>query len=413
MKKKYLTAAALTGVLGVALAGLTACSNGSSADGGTETIVFQNQFSDAESAEAEKLVAEYEADNPGVEITLQRDNDASYYDKLVTQITAGKGPDIVRLEPPKVSQYASSGFLAPIDEALGDDADYFANTLEAARLDGKTYGLPQDVSTLALFYRTDLLAAAGIQTPPATWDELKTDAVKLTGNGKYGIGLFGGWGAYEFYPWLWQAGAEVVNDDGTKAVFDSPEGVDALTFWTDLQATAMPPGMASATEDDVRGPFVNGDIAMFTSGPYMASTLTEAGLTPEQWGVAPLPKGKDEASVLGGMDLAVLQNSQHKEAAIDFLAWFGSDDVQTTWASDLGYVPAKKSLYEAAPFSTDPNTVTFGEIIENSRSRPTITRAADVDGALGDAVAAGLSGSSSPADAMKAAAEKANAAING
>ena len=412
MKKKYLTALALTGIVGISLSGLTGCSS-SSGSGDVETIVFQNQFSDAESAEAEKLVTQYEADHPDVQITLQRDNDGSYYDKLVTQISAGKGPDIVRLEPPKVSQYASSGFLAPVDEALGDDADYFANTLEAARLDGKTYGVPQDVSTLALFYRKDLLTAAGIDAPPTTWDELKSDAVALTGDGKYGIGLFGGWGAYEFYPWLWQAGADVLNDDGTEAVFDSSEGVDALTFWSDLQESAMPPGMASATEDDVRGPFVNGDIAMITSGPYMTATLKEAGLTDDQWGVAPLPSGKDEASVLGGMDLAVLQNSSHKEAAIDFLTWFGSDEVQTTWASDLGYVPAKKSLYESAPFSTDPNTVTFGEIIDGSRSRPTIPRAADVDSALGDAVAAGLSGSSSPADAMKSAVEKANAAIDG
>jgi multiple sugar transport system substrate-binding protein len=412
MKKTHRSALALAGIIGITLAGLTGCST-SSSDGGTETIVFQNQFSDAEAAEAEKLVAKYEADNPGVKIDLQRDNDSSYYDKLVTQITAGKGPDIVRLEPPKVSQYAASGFLAPIDAALGDDADYFANTLEAARLDGKTYGLPQDVSTLALYYRKDMLTAAGITAPPTTWDELKSDAVALTGDGKYGIGLFGGWGAYEFYPWLWQAGADAVNDDGTKAVFDSPEGIDALTFWSELQSTAMPPGMASATEDDVRGPFVNGDIAMFTSGPYMASTLEAAGLTDAQWGVAPLPKGKQEASVLGGMDLAVLQNSKHQDAAIDFLTWFGSDDVQTTWASDLGYVPAKKSLYEAAPFSGDPTTVTFGQIIDGSRSRPTIPRAADVDSALGDAVAAGLSGSSTPKDAMTSAAEKANAAIDG
>jgi len=403
-------AVALTAVLATGM--LAACSGGGSA-GGDVTLTFQNQFSDSESAEMAKLVKEYEKATPGVTVKLARDNDSSYYDKLVTQITAGKGPDIVRLEPPKVAQYAASGWLAPVGGALSSTDDYFANTIDAATVKGKIYGMPQDVSTLALFYRKDLFAAAGITAPPTTWEELKADADKLSGNGKYGIGLFGGWGAYEFYPWLWQSGAEVLTKDGKKAAFGSADGVAALQYWVDLQKSDMPPGMATATEDDVRGPFTNGDVAMLTSGPYMTGILKDAGLTEEQYGVAPLPKGKQAASVLGGMDLSVLQNSKHQKEAVAFLKWLGSDKVQTTWSKDLGFVPAKKSLYDSSAFSGDPNIATFGTIIEASKSRPTIARAGDVDSALGKAVGAALSGSQSAADAMKAAAQEADAAING
>lgn len=409
--KKILTAVTVSALVGIALAGCASSAPGAS--NGPVTLTFQNQFSDAESAEAQKLVDQYHAEHPDVTVKLVRDNDSSYYDKLVTQITAGKGPDIVRLEPPKVAQYAASGFLAPVDEALGDTTDYFQNTIDAATRDGKVYGVPQDVSTLALFYRKDMFAAAGISAPPTTWEELKTDADKLTGDGKYGIGLFGGWGAYEFYPWLWQSGAEVLNDEGTEATFDSPDAVRALTLWTDLQATDMPAGMATATEDDVRGPFTNGDLAMFTSGPYMTSILAGSGLTDDQWGVAPLPADKESASVLGGLDLGVLANSPHQAESLDFLSWWASDDVQTTWASDLGFVPVKKSLYESAPFKDDPNVAVFGQIIEASLSRPTIDRAADVDAALGNAVAAALSGASSPKDALTDAVKTSNDAING
>lgn len=412
MKNKILAIVAVGVVLG---ATLSACgsSSGDSANGGHVTLTFQNQFSDTESAEITKLVAAYEKGHPDVTIKLARDNDSSYYDKLVTQITAGRGPDIVRLEPPKVSQYAASGFLAPVDGALGPSSDYFANTLEAATRDGKVYGVPQDVSTLALFYRKDMFAKAGITAPPATWDELKADATKLTGGGKYGIGLFGGWGAYEFYPWLWQAGGEVLTDDGKQPAFDSDAGVKALTLWADLQKTAMPPGMATATEDDVRGPFVNGNLAMFTSGPYMTSTLDSAGLPKDSWGVAPLPADVESASVLGGMDLAILKNSDHQKEATAFLKWLGSDKIQTEWATDLKYVPAKKSLYEAEPFASDPNIKTFGAIIEASKSRPTVARAADVDTALGNAVGAALSGSASPKDALAKAASEAKDALGG
>jgi multiple sugar transport system substrate-binding protein len=393
---------------------ITGCSTSAGgADDGT-TITFQNQFSDAEYAEIQKLVAYYEDQNPNVTIELVRDNDSSYYDKLTTQIAAGKGPDIVRLEPPKVAQYITNGWLAPLDDVITDAnaGDFFQNTLDAASIDGIPYAVPQDVSTLALFYRTDMLEAAGIETPPTTWDEFVADAEALTQGGNYGTGLWGGWGAYEFYPWLWQSGAEVLNEDGTEAVFNTPDAVSALQLWTDLQATAMPAGMATATEDDVRGAFVNGNLAMFTSGPYMTSILEEAGIG-DVWAVAPLPEGKIAASVLGGMDLAVLNNSKNQEAAKDFLIWLIQDDVQTTWATDLGFVPVKKSLYDAPEFADDPVIAAFGEIIAASKSRPTIPAAGDVDAALGEAVQAALSGAATPQEALDAAVEKANAAING
>ena len=354
----------------------------------------------------------YESENPGVTIKLARDNDSSYYDKLVTQITAGQGPDIVRLEPPKVSQYITSGWLAPLDDVVTDanKSDFFANTIEAASKDGHVYAVPQDVSTLALFYRTDMFESAGLSGPPSTWEELVADAKALTKDGNYGIGLFGGWGAYEFYPWLWQSGAEVLNDDGTEVVFDSADAVRALQLWVDLQASAMPPGMATAGEDDVRGPFSNGNLAMFTSGPYMTSILDSEKLG-DVWAVAPLPKDKVSASVLGGMDLAVLTNSKNQEAAQKFLSWLMQDTIQTKWATDLGFVPVKKSLYDSDAFADNASMKAFGEIIENSRSRPTIDRAADVDSALGEAVQAALSGASTSKEALDAAAAKANAAM--
>lgn len=399
---------------------LAGCTPGTTSESGGDssgdtTVVFQNQFSDDEAAEMAKLVEQYEAENPGVTIQLVRDNDSSYYDKLVTQITAGRGPDIVRLEPPKVSQYLNNGWLAELDDVVTPETvgDYFANTIEAASKDGSIYAVPQDVSTLALYYRKDLFEDAGISAPPTTWEELKENAEDLTDGRIYGIGLFAGWGAYEFYPWLWQSGAEVLNADGTEAVFNSADGVRALQLWTDLQQTAMPQGMATATEDDVRGPFENGTLAMFTSGPYMVSTLRADGLSDDEWGVAPLPADQTEASVLGGMDLAVLTNSEVQDAAKDFLTWLMTDEVQTGWAQALGYIPVKESMYSLPAFADDETVKIFKDIVAMSKSRPTIEWAADVDTALGEAVQAALSGSATPQEALDAAVNTSNAAIKG
>lgn len=421
MRRNLAPLIAVPVVVVLALAGCSSAGGSGSSGGGSgsaaqpATVVFQNQFSDSESTEMAKLVTQFHAKHPNVTIKLARDNDSSYYDKLTTQITAGQGPDIVRLEPPKVSQYLNNGWLAPVNNVVpaSAKADYFPNTIAAASKGGDLFGVPQDVSTLALYYRKDLMTTAGITAPPTTWDELTADATKLTSGNVKGIGLFGGWGAYEFYPWLWQSGAEVLSSDGSTATFNSPEGVKALQLWTELQKSAMPKGMAAATEDDVRGPFENGTVAMFTSGPYMVSTLRADKVPDSKWGVAPLPAGKTSTSVLGGMDLSVLKNSKVKPAATEFLTWLMQDSVQQTWATDLGYIPVKQSMYSQPAFAKDPTVSIFKDIVANSKSRPTIARAADVDTALGNAVQAALSGAASPQQALDDAAAKADAAIKG
>jgi ABC-type glycerol-3-phosphate transport system substrate-binding protein len=369
------------------------------------TITFQEQFNDAESAQIEKMLPEFNALHPEITVKLVRDNDTSYYDKLVTQITAGSGPDIARVEPPKAAQYVAAGWTAPLGDAV-DAGEYFESTLAGLTKDGELYGVPQDVSTLALFYRTDQLPTA-----PATWDELKADVAGLTKDGNYGIGLFGGWGAYEFYPWLWQAGAQVLSDDGTTAVFNSPEAVSALQLWVDLQKSGMPDGMATATEDDVKARFISGNLAMFTSGAWAIQSLQDADID-GKWAVAPLPKGEQAASVLGGMDLVVLQNSKNQEAAKTFINWLMQDDVQKEWDSALTYIPVKSALYDDPTFKDDANVAVFAQILQDSKSRPTVAAAGDVDTALGNAVQAALSGTASPQDALDAAVAQANEALS-
>jgi ABC-type glycerol-3-phosphate transport system substrate-binding protein len=374
------------------------------------TITFQEQFNDEQSAAMEDLVAKFESENPGITVELLRDNDSAYYDKLVTQITGGQGPDIARVEPAKAPQYIASGWALPLDDVI-DAGEYFPAALDAVTSDGQLYGVPLEVEGLGLFYRSDLLAEVGFDEPPATWEEFTEAATALTGDGRYGAGLFGGWGAFEFYPWLWQAGAEVLNEDGTEAIFNSPEAVEALQLWVDLQATAMPAGMATATEDDVKGPFISGTLGMFTSGPWAISALEEAGID-GLWSVAPLPAGAESATVLGGMDLLVLENSEHPDEAKAFLAWLMADENIRDYYLAVGGVPAKTTLFDDPAFAEDPYLPAFQDILDQARSRPTVAAAGDVDSALGTAVQAALAGTATPQEALDTAVAEANEALS-
>lgn len=395
-------AIALVAAVSAAVFAMTGCSaKSSTGSGGDEkaTITFQEQFSDAESAQFAKQLKDFEKQHPNITVKLIRDNDSSYYDKLTTQIAAGKGPDIARVEPPRASQFIAAGWVSPLGDAAGKKSDYFPASLDSVTKDGQLYGAPIDVSALALYYRTDLFKAAGISTPPATWDEFTADAKQLTRGDVHGVGLFGGWGGFEFYPWLWQSGAEVLNGGQTKAVFNSAEAVKALTLWSDLQKTSMPKGMAAATEDDLKGPFISGKLAMLTSGPWLLPSLKTAGID-GKWAVAPLPKDQQSATVLGGLDLVLLKSSQHQDADKTFVKWLMQDSVQKTWASSLGYLPVKTALYDDPTFKDDASIASFSQVLQQAKSRPTVAAAGDIDTALGTAVQAALSGSKTPQQAL-------------
>jgi len=383
------------------------------------TIKIVHQFGDAESDKFGEIVAEFEAENPTIKVEQERNNEQNYYDKLVTTILGGSAPDIARVEPPKAAQYIAAGYAAKLDDfvAAKVQADFFEGTLEPLTKDGSLYGVPQDVAVLSLFYRTDLFQAAGIGGPPATWDELVTAAKALTKDDTYGIGLFGGWGAFEFYPWFWQAGGEMLKEEGGKLApaFNSPEGVAALQFWVDLVKTykVMPEGTATQGEDEVKGPFIAGRIAMFTSGSWSISSLKEVKEIDGKWAVAPLPKGKQEASVLGGMDVIILEQSKHKAEAAKFLEFWMRDDIQLDWAKSLGFLPVRKSLYGDPFFKSDPFIQAFSQQLEVARSRPTIAQAGEIDDLFGKAVQAALSGATTPQEALDDAAAKATEVLAG
>lgn len=407
MRHKVLAIAAAS-VLAVGLAG---CSTGDAGADGDVTIKFQEQFTDAQSEAMKALVARFEEETPGIKVQLLRDNDSGFYDKLVTQITGGAGPDMVRVDPAKAPQYIASGWTLPLDDVI-DASEYFPAALEAVtKADGTLHGVPLDVDALALFYRTDLLEAAGLDAAPTTWDEFQAAAEAMTVDGNYGAGLFAGWGAFEFYPWLWQAGAEVLNDDQTEAVFNSPEAVSALQFWVDLQKSAMPAGMATADEDAVKGPFIAGKLGMLTSGPWMIPSLKNADID-GTWAVAPLPAGKESATVLGGLDLLVLKNSKHPDETKQFLAWLMEDQNIGEYYSAIGGIPAKTSLFEDPKFADDPYVAQFKLVLEQARSRPAIANSIEVDDALTEALQAALAGTATPQEALDKAVQKANKALS-
>ena len=115
-----------------------------------------------------------------------------------------------------------------------------------------------------------MFKAAGIDAPPTTWDEFEADAEKLTDPpDQYGYEMFASESAYYWYPWLYQAGGDLLTEDGKDVAFNSAEGKKAAEFYVNL-AKYAPPDYLNSNSYDGRVAFANGQVGMYMAGAWFA-----------------------------------------------------------------------------------------------------------------------------------------------
>ncbi|WP_432514437.1 ABC transporter substrate-binding protein [Kineococcus sp. SYSU DK001] len=195
---------ALTGaVLGASAIGLGGCarfggnSSSGSGDGSGVQLTLMAWADATQAAQYEKVFATFHEKNPGVTVTLEWMDVASYQDKLNTKFAAGSPPDVMFLVGRWLGEYASRGALANLDEhtdVLDFDA-MDAKLLESSRLGGTTYAVPTGSTTNGLVYNTKVLADAGLTLPDDatwTWEEFaafNVEITRATGGKTYGTGF--------------------------------------------------------------------------------------------------------------------------------------------------------------------------------------------------------------------------------
>jgi multiple sugar transport system substrate-binding protein len=297
-------------------------------------------------------------------ITIERTADQAVTDNLLQAATSGNTPDLVILDNPLVAQFAETGLLVSNESDGLDASGQMENILAASEVDGQSYGGSVGANTLALYYNTELFAAAGLQ-PPTTWDELTAAAAQLTSGDVKGIG-FSAFaseeGTFQFLPFFWGAGAEL--DD-----ISSPEAVQALTLWTDLVTSgSASQSNLNANQQDVRDQFSAGKLAMMVNGTWQLSTLDEAG-TP--YAVVPIPAvdGGDAPSPLGGEFIEVVaSDAAHEEASATFAECFIDPANLSAWTEGQTYVePYADAAEEQA--AEDPALAPWVQAVSVARGR--------------------------------------------
>jgi multiple sugar transport system substrate-binding protein len=348
-------------------AALASASCGGSGSDPTQSVIKLQAFGDPAEIDAYKeLIAAFERENKDVRVQFipvgkQKDHMA----KLTTSFVGGDAPDLFLINFRRFGQFAEKAVLEPLGPRIFERGkikreDLYEQTVEAFTYNDTVSCIPQNVSSLVVYYNRKLFEEAGVPFPKDDWlwKDFSAAVLKLTrdvdGDRKtdvYGL-------AFEPYliriaPFIWQNGGEIVDDlnKPTKLTLDGPTAGTALKFLKTLGSYGAVPPQAEAMTEDADARFARGGVAMLLqSRRYTATLRPIKGL---DWDVAPLPMRRKKHTALHSDAYCMAKDSKQKDAAYRFVEYALSPAGAEILARSGRTVPAVKSIAES-PVFLDP-----------------------------------------------------------
>jgi len=363
-----------------------------------------------------KLIDAWNADHPDEEVTfieLSTDANEQRSQMIQNAQTESDAYTVLSVDVVWTSEFAANQWI----EALPEDEFPLDENLDAINETGmyndQLYAVPASSDGGLLYYRTDLLEAAGIDGPPETWDELKADCEKIqaTPEGE-GVECFAG--QFEKYEGLTVNFAEAVNSsggviteaDGTPNV-DTPEALEGLTRLVDwFEDGTIPEEAITYQEEEGRQAFQAGKLIFHRQWPYqygLANATDGSSKVAGKFDVAPLPGDGDNpgASSLGGHNDAISAFAENQATAVDFIKYMTSEESQRIAIEEASLAPSIESLYTDPQLVKDfPYLPALADSIDTAVPRPRVVPYGDVTEAIQDAAYGALTGETSPEDAL-------------
>jgi multiple sugar transport system substrate-binding protein len=382
------------------------------------SIEYWQYFYQSKQDLVNQLIQEFQTQNPNIEIvhnsTIPYEQ---YQQKLAAAAPANQGPDVVNLYYGWLGTYTQSGYLQELPASAFPTAtlekDFFP-VVQGAKLQGKYWGVPTAVRTLALYWNKDLYTAAGLDPnkPPTTWEELVDHALKTTkrsADGKLDTAGFA-WGPDgQGHQW-WreclnrQNGLVPMTPDLKKLNWTDPKGVEAFTWWTDLVTKHKVAEPGFFTDDQTS--FKTGHAALHIDGSFRLSTFKNDAPN-LNYAIAPLPAHSSKATYSSFWVNCITKRATgpRLEAATKWLQFLTTPEVMRQWVDKVGELPARTAVASEDKFAKDPKLGPFLQSLDYGYATFFVDEAADRQAVL-DAVNEVILNGTSPAQAVKGAADK-------
>lgn len=321
------------------------------------------------------LIPAFEAEHPNIKVNAISVPYDTFREKLLSALAAGTAPDLIRSDIIWVPELAELGALTALDTAMPDFAEYkelvFPGPLSTNFWKDHYYGLPLDTNTKVWLYNDAVYTAAGIESAPATLDQLEADcqAIKAVNPDAY---VYAGDGMYPWVtlPWVWSFGGSITDEAITTATgyLNGPDTVAAYTYILKLyEEGCIAPVIMGDGVDTFTG-FATGVYAAMDNGPWSYSILS--GQFPDfTFKTALFPAGKaGSIDVVGGEDINLMTQSKNPEAAMEFIRFLMSKEYQLTMM-EVGQIPVRSDLLDTDEVKNHPYLGIFLQQLETSQAR--------------------------------------------
>jgi ABC-type sugar transport system, periplasmic component len=409
--------ATLVAASAIAFAG---CSSGATPAPGSVTLnaLFMKQaaYSDAD---VKSMADAFTAANPNIKINLEFVQYEALHDKIVTDQVGGSGQyDTVLVDTPWPAEMAKANIVQDITDKIPADfkSGVFDTAWTSSAYQGKYYGVPWINDTKFFFYNKQMLADAGITTPPKTWDDVITAAKAIKAKGAVKYPLVWSWTQAEAVICDWaelagtMGGANFVDDSG-KATFNSGGGLAALTFMKKtLDDGLTNPASLGFDENAVNSTMAAGQAAMALNWTYGLSVMNDPAQSKVAGQIevtaAPGSTSTPTAGVNGGMSIALTKSTKHPAEALQFALWMASQAMQEKY--DANTLPEWKASFDnpdltkAAPALFAAAKVQFAALV----TRPVVPYYTKLSSALQVAIQEALKGTKTPQQALDEVAAK-------
>lgn len=322
------------------------------------TFLDPANTSNGRSVALSQMIEEFEAENPGITVKVEPQDYTTMTAKFLAATATGDAPDIIWCARDELCGVLDAGALEPLENMfLGEwseeeIADIDDSYFRFGERDGQHYVLSLSKNAIVLYYRSDLLEAAGKEVP-TTWEELSDVAAALTGKDettgidRYGLGqAFSAVGSDSplLANYFIDKQGNLFAEDGT-ANWANEIGVEGIDWIVNSIDSGITPAESVNTNgEDMLVEFQSGKYGMVVGGAVRVPTIRDAvSYEPETVQIAETPGG----CILDGWFVGVWSGSEHKQEAGKFLEKMYSPESDKKWVELGGQAPVRKSTLES------------------------------------------------------------------
>lgn len=327
----------------------------------------------------EKLIAQYEAENPGVRVNMTYQPWDNYYQLFLTAVSSGAAPDVASCaldQPDLFAQMDEIQYLDPVIEAWKEEgvySDYAEDMLNFFKYDGHQIAVPYMVGYRGFYYRADYLKEAGVEKAPETWDELLDACEKLKAWNPDIVPLAltgatnGIW--HCFMSFAMSNGVGIV-DEAMKPTSESDAFKETIDLFQTLREKGYVAQGVLGHDDAAAETLYYGGNAAFFFGSFGTTLFNyeEVAENTEVLACFQGPSGGEVATVSFPDALVVFSQTEHPDESLKFMKWWAEHSQPLFTEGGCWAYPAKASFFTGDVFSNKVAQGVLSQVLPTAKT---------------------------------------------